>query len=167
MTVWASSSERATPARAPRTCQVPPGEPCGRCPLEHFEAGWWGDVAERQILGGRWLARQQRTRRPINSERGRIIASTPVRGVTFPLMHWSETSSHVKRWVGETEGRDRREKLDCREQLIKSLFLSFYELALFLPTPMCNHTTVIEYFVWRVKHERGNQFMAATAQSES
>lgn len=56
-----------------------------------------GDVAERQIHGGRRLARQQRTRRPINSERGRIITSTPVRGVTFPLMHWSGTSSHVKR----------------------------------------------------------------------
>lgn len=90
-----------------------------------------GEMSRWQIHGGRWLARQQRTRRPIKWERGRIITSTPVRGVTSPLMHWSETSSHVKRWVGEMEGQDRREKLDCREQLMKGMFLSFYEPTVF------------------------------------
>lgn len=62
---------------------------------------------------------------------GRIITTIPVRGVTFPLMHWSETSSDVRRRVGEIERQERHEKLDCREQLIKSLFLSFYVLTLF------------------------------------
>lgn len=31
-----------------------------------------------------------------DGERGWIITSAPVRGVTFPLMQWSETSNHAK-----------------------------------------------------------------------
>lgn len=101
-------------------------------PAEAFGVRMWGDGHGR-LTDPAWAVASASERdlpsNHLGESRacGRIITSIPVRGVTFPLMHWSETSSDVRRRVGERERQERHE-VGLQRAINLSLFFSLYLL---------------------------------------
>lgn len=120
MAEWASPCERATPVRSPKMCHIPPGEPCGWCLLERFEAGWWGEVAATAPW---WAATRASAKEPPSNQMGawedNYESSCQRRHVPIDALEWDQQPCK------EMSGWDARTGQTWEvKQLMEGVFLS-------------------------------------------